>query len=50
LITSRENILLAIRNLKTNKGSKTVGTDGKDIGDHPTNLNWSVGLIFVFIT
>jgi hypothetical protein len=50
LITSRENILLAFRNLKTNKGSKTVGTDGKDIGDHPTNLNWSVGLIFVFIT
>ncbi|AVV59937.1 group II intron reverse transcriptase/maturase [Paenibacillus glucanolyticus] len=29
LITSRENILLAYRTIKSNKGSKTVGTDGK---------------------
>ena len=35
LILSRENILLAYRNIKTNAGSKTAGTDGltiKDIG------------------
>ena len=35
IILSPENILLAYRNMKTNKGSKTPGTDGltiKDIG------------------
>src|SRR5690625_1092584 len=31
LITSRENILLAFRTIKSNKGSKTIGTDGKTI-------------------
>jgi len=33
LITSRENILLAYRTMKSNKGSKTPGTDGKTITD-----------------
>jgi RNA-directed DNA polymerase len=33
IITSRENILLAYRTIKTNKGSKTPGTDGKTIKD-----------------
>ena len=33
VILSRENILLAYRNLKTNAGSKTPGTDGLTIGD-----------------
>ena len=28
IITSSENIRLAFRNLKTNKGSKTPGVDG----------------------
>lgn len=35
LILSRQNILLAYRNIKTNTGSNTSGTDGltiKDIG------------------
>ncbi|WP_408006423.1 group II intron reverse transcriptase/maturase [Pseudalkalibacillus sp. A8] len=32
-IVSRENILLAYRSIKTNKGSKTPGTDGKTIDD-----------------
>ena len=35
IILSRENILLAYRNIKTNAGSKTAGTDRltmKDIG------------------
>ncbi|WP_310141807.1 group II intron reverse transcriptase/maturase [Paenibacillus amylolyticus] len=31
LIISRENILLAYRTIKSNKGSKTAGTDGKTI-------------------
>jgi group II intron reverse transcriptase/maturase len=31
IITSRENILLAYRTIKTNKGSKTPGADGKTI-------------------
>ncbi|MGD7046576.1 reverse transcriptase domain-containing protein, partial [Jeotgalibacillus proteolyticus] len=31
IITSRENILLAYRTIKTNKGSKTPGTDGNTI-------------------
>lgn len=31
LITSANNILLAYRNIKSNKGSKTKGCDGKDI-------------------
>jgi len=31
LITSRDNILLAYRNIKSNIGSKTKGTDGKSI-------------------
>ena len=31
LILSRENILLAYRNIKTNAGSKTAGTDGLTI-------------------
>ena len=33
IITSRENILLAFRTIKSNKGSKTPGTDGKTIKD-----------------
>lgn len=33
LITSRENILLAFRTIKSNKGSKTQGLDGKTIVD-----------------
>ncbi|MBP1970297.1 group II intron reverse transcriptase/maturase [Virgibacillus natechei] len=32
-ITSRENILLAYRTIKNNKGSKTAGTDGRTIND-----------------
>ncbi|QQK79909.1 group II intron reverse transcriptase/maturase [Salicibibacter cibi] len=33
VITARENILLAYRTIKSNKGSKTSGTDGKTIAD-----------------
>ncbi|MBB3114677.1 retron-type reverse transcriptase [Paenibacillus phyllosphaerae] len=33
IITSRENILLAYRTMKSNKGSRTPGTDGKTIAD-----------------
>jgi len=33
IITSRENILLAFRTIKSNKGSKTPGTDGKTIDE-----------------
>ncbi|MNO86188.1 Group II intron-encoded protein LtrA [compost metagenome] len=33
VITSRENILLAYRTMKSNTGSKTPGTDGKTIAD-----------------
>ncbi|HEY2492858.1 MAG TPA: group II intron reverse transcriptase/maturase [Paenibacillus sp.] len=33
IITTRENILLAFRTIKSNKGSKTAGTDGKTIDD-----------------
>jgi RNA-directed DNA polymerase len=33
VVTSRENILLAYRTMKSNKGSKTPGTDGKTIKD-----------------
>lgn len=33
IITSRENILLGYRNLKSNKGSNTKGTDNKTIKD-----------------
>ena len=33
IITSEENIKLAYRNIKKNKGSKTHGTDGKTIAD-----------------
>lgn len=36
-ITSESNILLAYRNIKNNKGSKTVGTDNKNI-DYLKNL------------
>lgn len=32
-ITSRENILLAYRTIKTNKGSQTTGVDGRTIDD-----------------
>jgi group II intron reverse transcriptase/maturase len=32
-ITSRENILLAYRTIKNNKGSRTAGTDGRTIND-----------------
>ena len=31
LITREENIMLAYRNIKSNTGSKTKGTDGKTI-------------------
>lgn len=34
IIGSEQNICLAYRNLKTNSGSKTVGTDGKTIEDN----------------
>lgn len=40
IVTSRENILLAYRTMKSNKGSKTPGTDGltiKDIEQRPEN-------------
>lgn len=33
LIISRENILLAYRTIKSNKGSQTAGCDGKTIND-----------------
>ena len=33
IILKRENILLAYRNIKTNGGSNTPGTDKKTIGD-----------------
>lgn len=33
IISSRDNILLAYRTIKSNKGSKTSGTDGKTIKD-----------------
>lgn len=33
IVCSRENILLAFRNIKKNKGSKTKGTDNKTIKD-----------------
>lgn len=33
IILSKNNIRLAYRNIKTNKGSKTPGTDGKTIKD-----------------
>jgi RNA-directed DNA polymerase len=36
IITSRENILLAYRTIKSNKGSHTAGTDGKTISDIKT--------------
>lgn len=36
MITSRENILLAYRTVKSNKGSKTAGTDGRTIDDIKT--------------
>lgn len=36
-ITNENNILLAFRNIKNNKGSKTVGTDNKNI-EHLKNL------------
>ena len=35
LILSRDNILLAYRNIKANKGSYTAGTDKKNITDSP---------------
>ena len=31
LISTEENIMLAYRNLKGNKGSMTAGADGRDI-------------------
>ena len=34
VVTSAENIKLAYRNIKNNKGSKTKGTDGKTISDY----------------
>lgn len=33
IITSRANILLSYQTIKSNKGSKTPGTDGKTIND-----------------
>jgi len=33
MIISRENVLLAYRTIKSNKGSRTAGTDGKTIDD-----------------
>lgn len=37
IITSRNNILLAYRTIKSNKGSKTAGTDELIIEDYKTN-------------
>lgn len=34
LINSENNIMLAYRNIKSNKGSKTAGVDGKTIDDY----------------
>ncbi|MCE0555121.1 hypothetical protein LQK80_36840 [Bacillus thuringiensis] len=34
IITSKENILLAYRNIKANTGSKTKGTDGITIDNY----------------
>ena len=46
LITSRENIQLAYRNLKKNDGSYTAGVDGKNIEYLQT---WEMDkLIFIF--
>ncbi len=36
IITSKENILIAYRNIKANTGSKTKGTDGLIIADYET--------------
>lgn len=36
-ITNESNILLAYKNIKNNKGSKTVGTDNKNI-EHLKNM------------
>jgi group II intron reverse transcriptase/maturase len=33
-ITSRENLLLALRNVRNNKGAMTAGTDGKTVKDY----------------
>ena len=33
IVISKQNILLAYRNLKTNSGSETAGVDGKTIAD-----------------
>ena len=38
LISTKENILLAYRNIKNNKGSNTVGTDNEDISKYK-NMN-----------
>lgn len=38
IISDKDNILLAYRNIKKNKGSVTVGTDGKNI---ETYQNWN---------
>ena len=53
IILKRENILLAYRNIKSNDGSKTPGTDGvtfDDIGklmpainDHPLRIGQVIG-------
>lgn len=41
LITSRDNILLAFRNIKKNKGSSTAGVDGKTIANFK-NMNTEI--------
>ncbi|WP_282155789.1 group II intron reverse transcriptase/maturase [Cytobacillus gottheilii] len=46
IITSKENILLAFRTIKSNKGSKTKGVDGRTIEDYK---NMSDDELFSFI-
>lgn len=46
IIVSEENIQLAYRNIKKNKGSKTAGTDGKTIQDI---ANWKPQTIIYYV-
>ena len=46
IITSENNILLAFRNIKNNKGSMTKGTDGKTITQYKVILSILVYTFF----
>lgn len=46
IIVSEENIQLAYRNIKKNKGSKTAGTDGKTVQDI---ANWKPQTIIYYV-